>query len=87
MPHIHASINTYPSLHNSVNNTNNDQAVPEGIYGWLSNDSSRPGNSYRDNTYKAVRLLSDDYSLYYSVWCTGDVEFYDLKVIPSSSFQ
>ncbi|PLN85287.1 Arylsulphatase [Aspergillus taichungensis] len=60
-------------------------AVPEGIYGWMSNESSRAGNSYRDNTYKAVRLLSDDYSLYYSVWCTGEVEFYDLKADPQQT--
>ena len=40
----------------------------------------QPHNSYEDNTYKAIRLHSDDYSLYYSVWCSNEKEFFDLKV-------
>lgn len=36
--------------------------------------------SYYNNTYKALRLMSDDYSLYYSTWCTGEREFYDMKL-------
>lgn len=56
------------------------QAVPEGIYGYKSNKLQQEGNSYKNNTYKGIRLVSDDYSLYYSVWCTNDVEFYNLKV-------
>ncbi|KAB8218769.1 alkaline-phosphatase-like protein [Aspergillus novoparasiticus] len=57
-------------------------AVPEGIYGYKSDNDSQPGNSYRNNTYKGLRLVSDDYSLYYSVWCTNDKEFYNLKDDP-----
>ncbi|KAF9887356.1 hypothetical protein FE257_010351 [Aspergillus nanangensis] len=57
-------------------------AVPEGIYGYMSNKLKQDGNSYRNNTYKGIRLVSDDYSLYYSVWCTNEVEFYDLKNDP-----
>ena len=34
---------------------------------------------YYNNTYKAIRLASANYSLYYSVWCTGEREFYDMK--------
>ena len=54
--------------------------MPEGIYGYKSNKLQQEGNSYKNNTYKGIRLVSDDYSLYYSVWCTNDVEFYNLKV-------
>ncbi|KAE8393141.1 alkaline-phosphatase-like protein [Aspergillus alliaceus] len=57
-------------------------AVPEGIYGYRSDNDSQPRNSYRNNTYKGLRLVSDDYSLYYSVWCTNDKEFYNLKDDP-----
>ncbi|CAG7977881.1 unnamed protein product [Penicillium salamii] len=54
-------------------------AVPEGIYGYASDKLDQPHNSYQRNTYKAIRLVSDDYSLYYAVWCTNEQEFYDLK--------
>ena len=37
---------------------------------------------YFNNTYKALRLISDDNSLYYSVWCTGEHEFYDMNNDP-----
>lgn len=56
------------------------QAVPEGIYGYASDKLDQPHNSFQRNTYKAIRLVSDDYSLYYAVWCTNEKEFYDLKV-------
>lgn len=35
-----------------------------------------------NNTYKSLRLESKAYSLYYSVWCTNEVEFYDMKQDP-----
>lgn len=60
-------------------------AVPEGIYGYASDRRHDVGNSYKNNTYKGVRLVSDNYSLYYAVWCTNEVEFYDLKVRPLAS--
>ncbi|KAI3323033.1 Arylsulphatase [Xylariaceae sp. AK1471] len=34
------------------------------------------------NTYKAIRLSSADYSLYYSVWCNNEHELYDMTVDP-----
>ena len=33
---------------------------------------------YYDNTYKALRLMSANESFYYSTWCTGEREFYDM---------
>ncbi|GFF43241.1 arylsulfatase [Aspergillus lentulus] len=35
-----------------------------------------------NNTYKAVRILSDEYNLYYSVWCNNEHELYDLTTDP-----
>ena len=32
-----------------------------------------------NNTYKSVRIINDDYSLYYSVWCTNEHELYNMK--------
>lgn len=31
-----------------------------------------------NNTYKGLRIIADDYSLYYSVWCTNEHELYDM---------
>ncbi|RMZ82620.1 hypothetical protein DV738_g1698, partial [Chaetothyriales sp. CBS 135597] len=35
----------------------------------------------RNNTYKALRLVGEDYNLYYSVYCSGEHELYDLNVV------
>ncbi|KAF7171980.1 hypothetical protein CNMCM5623_004239 [Aspergillus felis] len=35
-----------------------------------------------NNTYKAVRILSDEHNLYYSVWCNNEHELYDLTADP-----
>ncbi|KAL3457657.1 Arylsulphatase [Aspergillus heterothallicus] len=32
---------------------------------------------YNNNTYKAMRIIGDSYSLFYSVWCTNEHELYD----------
>jgi arylsulfatase A-like enzyme len=37
------------------------------------------GKLYKDNSYKALRLISGGQSLYYSVWCDGEREFYDMN--------
>jgi hypothetical protein len=61
-------------------------AIPEGVFGWYANNSMSdpgfyvPGNAAGNNTYKAIRIIGETYNLYYSVWCTGEKEFYDLKV-------
>ena len=34
---------------------------------------------YYNNTYKALRLMSGNESFYYSTWCTGEREFYDMN--------
>lgn len=56
--------------------------LPEGIYGAAekADPNKYGGNYYPNNTYKALRLIGQNYSLYYSVWCSGEREFYDLKV-------
>ena len=35
--------------------------------------------AYYNNTYKALRLMSGNESLFYSTWCTGEREFYDMN--------
>jgi N-acetylglucosamine-6-sulfatase len=56
--------------------------VPEGKYGYKGKYmfENGTGNAYVNNTYKSLRIISDDYNLYYSVWCTNEKELYDMKV-------
>ncbi|CZR67236.1 related to arylsulfatase [Phialocephala subalpina] len=37
------------------------------------------GDNTLNNTYKAVRVLSEEYNLYYAVWCNNEHELYDLS--------
>lgn len=39
---------------------------------------------FENHTYKALRLIGAGYNFYYSVWCTGEHELYDLNVRPRS---
>lgn len=58
------------------------RALPEGKFGWIGN-STYPGLGRvgaRNNTYKALRVVSDEYNFLYTVWCTGEKEFYDMDV-------
>ncbi|KHE84587.1 arylsulfatase [Neurospora crassa] len=34
---------------------------------------------WTNNTYKAVKILGERYNMYYSVWCSGEHELYDLQ--------
>lgn len=61
--------------------------TPEGLYGDYGDAEmidpgygNMPSIAHGNNTYKAVRLISEDYSFYYNVWCTNETELYDLKV-------
>lgn len=67
------------------------QAIPEGQFGHYDDGSAGqwPGEDWggyvhavRNNTYKGLRLIGEDYSIYYSVWCTGDREYYDVRLDP-----
>lgn len=60
------------------------RAIPEGKYGKIGNDSipsiGGTEKNARNNTYKTLRLIGEDYNLMYTVWCTGEKQFYDLHV-------
>ncbi|KAL4878815.1 alkaline-phosphatase-like protein [Aspergillus karnatakaensis] len=45
----------------------------EGIYG---------RELHENNTYKAIRIVSPEYNLYYSIWCTNEHELYDMNNDP-----
>ncbi|KAJ6164971.1 hypothetical protein N7470_003643 [Penicillium chermesinum] len=55
------------------------KGVAEGTFSQIGEDGSI---FIANNTYKSIRLLSDDYDLYYSVWCNNEHELYDLSTDP-----
>ena len=63
-------------------------ALPEGKYGKIGNDPlPHLGFGFgdlriavRNNTYKSLRLIGEDYNIMYTVWCTGYKELYELNV-------
>lgn len=59
--------------------------IPEGLWGKYGNEVDPILGSdalAKNNTYKGLRLVAPEYSLYYSVWCTGEKQYYDVKVWP-----
>ena len=46
----------------------------------LSVGAGGMNGTYDKNTYKGLRLEAEDYSYYYSVWCTLESEHYDMRV-------
>jgi N-acetylglucosamine-6-sulfatase len=59
--------------------------IPEGKFGDYGDENMNDGYDYPahavgNNTYKGLRVVSDEYSLYYSVWCTNETELYDITV-------
>ena len=62
-------------------------AIPEGKYAKIGDDplprisDGFIGNiAVRNNTYKTLRVIGEDYNIMYTVWCFGEREFYDLRV-------
>lgn len=59
-------------------------ALAEGSY-WFSSEGEDEADVRRvipNNTYKAVRIIGPTYNLYYSVWCSGEHELYNLDTDP-----
>ena len=41
-----------------------------------------PAGQYFNNTYKALRMITDGSIFFYSKWCTGEREFYNMNTDP-----
>lgn len=40
--------------------------------------------NYKNDTYKAIRVMGNGYDLMYTTWCTNEHELYDMTVwLPS----
>ncbi|KAI1298327.1 hypothetical protein EDD11_006793 [Mortierella claussenii] len=49
---------------------------------WSSAFMENSTGRFDTNTYKSVRLIGQGYNLLYTVWCTGEREYYDLVKDP-----
>lgn len=49
-------------------------------WGFALSEGEYDQRFFWNNTYKALRLIGEDYNLYYSVWCSGEHQIYDLIV-------
>lgn len=53
---------------------------------WSKSNPQEYNNEAEVNsTYKGIRIVAEDYGFYYSVWCSGSHELYDMKVSRRSS--
>ncbi|WPH02265.1 Hypothetical protein R9X50_00512100 [Acrodontium crateriforme] len=71
-----------PELGEHVNVEYWGRALPEGKYGWLGDNYPGVDGGPHNNTYKALRVVGEGYNILYTVWCTGEREFYDLSRDP-----
>lgn len=52
------------------------------FYTALRSTNVKPLVSSRNSTFKAIRVIGEQYNLYYAVWCTNETELYDHTVRP-----
>ncbi|KAL1864312.1 hypothetical protein Daus18300_007735 [Diaporthe australafricana] len=53
-----------------------------GLAAFEGNIKFEPNRLILNNTYKAVSVISGEYNLLYTVWCTNEHELYDLTTDP-----
>lgn len=47
-------------------------------WGVIMSEGNHGSVLYQNHTYKALRIIGKDYSLLYTIWCSGEHELYDL---------
>ncbi|KAH9820938.1 putative sulfatase family protein [Teratosphaeria destructans] len=52
------------------------------MWGIIMSEGKYGSVLYPNHTYKALRVIGDDYNLLYTVWCSGEHELYDLAHDP-----
>lgn len=52
------------------------------MWGVIMSEGDHGSVLYPNHTYKALRLIAEEYSFLYTVWCSGERELYDMKKDP-----
>ncbi|KAK1075088.1 hypothetical protein LTR74_000493 [Friedmanniomyces endolithicus] len=71
---------TAPELQQAVETR--QEHVNVEMWGIIMSEGKYGSVLYPNHTYKALRLIGQDYSYLYTVWCSGEHELYDLIVDP-----
>lgn len=51
-------------------------------WGFAGGEGIHDRTLHENNTYKAIRLISEDFNVYYSIWCNNEHELYDMSRDP-----
>ncbi|KAH8176395.1 sulfatase domain-containing protein [Sarocladium implicatum] len=51
-------------------------------WGFAGGEGIHDRTLHENNTYKAIRLVSKDFNVYYSIWCNNEHELYDMSRDP-----
>jgi arylsulfatase A-like enzyme len=51
-------------------------------WGFAGGEGIHDRTLHENNTYKAIRLISEGFDLYYSIWCNNEKELYDMSQDP-----
>lgn len=54
------------------------------MWGIIMSEGKYGADLHNNHTYKALRILGEDYNLRYTVWCNGEHELYNLSVSKAS---
>jgi N-acetylglucosamine-6-sulfatase len=60
--------------------THRQEHVNVEIWGIIMSEGKHGMDLHNNHTYKALRVIGEDYNLRYTVWCNGEHELYDLQV-------
>ncbi|RMZ75260.1 hypothetical protein DV737_g5387, partial [Chaetothyriales sp. CBS 132003] len=79
---IHAGVDAGKGKHGE--SAIKSEHVNVEFWGFALAEGEYDARRFWNNTYKALRIVGNDYNLYYSVWCSGEHQLYDLTVSASS---
>lgn len=87
VPYLATNASSSDAVATSANNDDDVTLVETvNIEFWGSGIIEATGLGYDtapvNNTYKTVRIIAQEYSYMYAVWCTGETELYDLVADP-----
>lgn len=60
--------------------SNRQEHVNVEMWGIIISEGKYNADLHANHTYKALRVIGEDYNLRYTVWCSGENELYDLQV-------
>lgn len=86
VPYLATNASSVDAVATSVSEDDVTDVETVNIEYWGSGIIEATGLGYdtapANNTYKTVRIIAQEYSYMYAVWCTGETELYDLVADP-----